>query len=445
MLRLLALALVALIGSTPMTDDLLRSLSQRVAALETEAIRSKRTRDAFDADRMLAPRSLAAPIGIRGMTGDRTPDLATPLLARLRDDASVASFAGRTDTFDGYANALADPTFDTYTTTTTTIGTGYTALGPEWEAKYVLNSGTVATTRTSNLAATRAQAGFAFLSSAIAGFNLIFNTNASDMTVYLRTVDAFSLITGLDVEPSWLVGSLRMWPTIVDNVTITAYLEIVDSTDTVLASGDVEDVAALADLVEQGLLAVAYEGPAINTQDRWRLRVDITKTAGATGQAVLVLGEPLLSGSNDGSSPAFTPAVGAWLPGAPGRQLITRSFVADNVGAGATTVLDVSASGFPGQVPEVWGGSIVGLSYRWTANITGGTHSLRVTKNGSTVWTPISGASSREGYDSQSPFLDTFVAGDTLNVEVVTGGGFLPAGTNDIVVVLYLLLDYDAT
>lgn len=454
MLRIIALALVAFLGVTPVTDDLLRALSERVSILEREAVRGRRLRDAHDADRLLGPRSLSAPIGVRGMSSGGIPDLATPLLSRLRDDAGLAGLtAGRTDTFAGYANILADPTFDTLGASPsgafTTIGTSYTAISPEWEAKYVLNSGTVATTRTMGRLAARGDAagyGYGVGSSGIGELVFLFGVNASDMTIYLRPTDTYQWESPL---PSWLVATIRAW--LLDtgggstpNVPATAYLEIVDASDTVVATGDSDDLMNLMDLNEFGALDAALEGPTVSTGYRPRLRIDLVKAAGATGQTYILLAEPLFAGSDDGSAPAYTPAVGSWLPGAPGRQLVSRSFVASNVAAGATVSLDVSAAGFPSQVPEVYDGSIVGITYRWTANITGGSHSLRVLKNGSVVWTAFSGASAREDAISQPPWVDTFEALDKITVEVVTGGGFLPAGTNDIVVELYLLLDFDA-
>ena len=463
MLALLLSALLAL-GGSPVTDDILDRLARleqqatalgaQQRALAAEVIRRRGPSDAMserDVAALLSPRGLTPPIGTRGAL-DRTPDLATPLLSRLRDDAALSAYAsGRVDTFAGYANLLDDPTFDTLAKSPlgsfTTIGTSYTAIGTGWEAKYVLNSGTVATTRQMGLIASRAQADYAYGSSAVGEIDLLFGVNASDMTIYLRQTQAYQ---ALGTIPSWLVAAMRVW--LFDygggstpNVPVTAYMEIVDAADAVLASGDPEDLMTLLDLAEQSRIETGYEGPAVATDYRLRLRVDVVKTAGSTGQTYIQVAEPLLAFSDDGSAPAYTPSVGSWLPGSPGRQLVTREFLASNVAAGATVALDVSAGGFASQVPEVWGGSIVGLAYRWTANITGGTHSLRALVNGSVSWTAFSSASAREDSISQPPFVDTFVAGDDITVEVVTGGGFLPAGTNDIVVVLYLLLDYDGT
>ena len=460
----LALALLLVVAPMKEFEDRLAALEAQgaalraqVGALSTEMVRGRRNmRDGMspsDVAALLSPRNIGQPIGSRSGT-DRTPDLATPLLARLRDDASLPGLSsGRVDTFDGYANVLSDPTFDTLAAkplgSFATIGTGYTAIGPYWEAKYVLNSGTVATTRSMGQFSPRGDAagyGYGVGSSAIGELIFVFGTDASDMTIYLRPTATYLWEQPL---PSWLVSSMRIWLLDIGgastpNVPATAYLEIVDSTDTVVASGDTEDLMNLMDLNEFGALDAAFETPTVSTGYRPRLRIDLVKTAGATGQTYILLAETLFAGSNDGSAPAYTPAVGSWLPGAPGRQLVKRTFVANNLVNSTTVTLDVSATGYANQVPEAWGGSIVGVAYRWTADITAGAHSVDIRKNGSTVWGAFSGASAREDAVTQPPWINRFNALDDLTIDVTTNVAFAPSGSNDIVVELYLLLDYDS-
>lgn len=464
MLRLF-LALLLAIGGSGMTDEILSRLSKletdnaalrgQVGALTMDSVRSGRNRrDAMstqDMNALLAPRNMAAPIGNRSGR-DTTPDLGSPLMARLRDDAGVDIAVGRIDPFAGYANLLVDPTFDTLGASPigagTTIGTGYTAISPEWQAKYVLNSGTVATTRGASRLATRTDAAFAYGSSAVLEMTFIFGVNASDMTIYLRPTTAYSA-SGSTV-PSWLTAGIRI--SLLDlgggstpNIPATAYLEIVDSADTVLASGDPDDLMNLLDLAEQARLEVGYEGPAVSTGYRFRLRIDLVKSAGATGQTYIDVSEPLLAFSDDGSAPAYTPAVGSWKPGSPGLQLASRMFLQNNVAAGATSTLDLGAVGFANRVGEVWDGSVVGMAYRWNAAVTNGSFTIRVQKNGATVWTAFSGATAQGDQISQPPDLDTFTIGDTLTVDVITTAGFLPTGTNDLIVELFVLLDFTAT
>ena len=445
MLRPLLLALVALLGSAPVTDDVLRSLSDRVASLERESVRSKRLRDAHDADRWLGPRSLSTPIGIRGSSAGGIPDLASPLMARLRDDAALAGLAaGRTDTFDGFANMLEDPAFEKLGAATT-IGTSYTALGPEWKAKYVLNSGTVATTRTMGMAAERGGTGTSFLSSAICGLSLIFGVNAADMTIYLRPTTAVSFAAGVRLAPSWLVAAMRAFTYSHDNLTATAYLEIVDASDTVLASGDSDDLVNLYDLNEHSRLDVGYEEPANNTSYRFRLRVDVTKEAGSAASLVALFAEPLVAGSADGSVPAHTPAIGGWVPGAPGLQLVTLPFVLPNIPAGATTDLQYADNAMGMPFPRVtmpWGGWIVGSSYRMDGVLTGGTLDLQVLVTGSAVWTPHALTTSSANNDTATQgFVDAFASGDSIAMQAVTSGGFTPT-TRDIICTLWLLVDF---
>lgn len=470
MLRPLSILLALLLGVLPVMDELdarLRALESETSALRMgqsrlidSLLRQGRARaDAADLaafEARLQPGTLDGVVRARGGGSDRTPALATPLLQRLMDDPGLAAAPGRMD-LAGYANILLDPTFDTLGASPvgayTTIGTSYTAISPRWEAKYVLNSGTVATTRSMGRFSGRGDTGgygYGVGSSGIAEMDFVFGVNASDMTIYLRPSDTSLWSAPL---PSWLVASMRAW--LLDlgggstpDVPATAYLEIVDGTDAVVASGDAQDLMNLLDLNEVGLVEAALEAPSLYdgtsaTRYRPRLRIDLVKAAGSAAQTYILLAEPLLAGSDDGSVPVYTPAIGTWWPGAPGRQLVLRTYAEPNIAAGATTTMSVTANGFPVRVPEVFPGSIVGVGYRWLNAITGGTHSIIVQKNSSNVWTAFSGASAQSDQISQPPFVDTFVTGDLLSVDIVTGGGFLPDGTNDLVVDLYLLLDYD--
>jgi hypothetical protein len=448
------LLLLLLLVVAPLMDEYEARLSrlegqvggqrELLRALQTDAVRQRKLADAAQNEALAArlePGGLTAQHGVRGGATDRIPALGSPLLARLREDSTLSGIAaGRTDPFDGYSNALADPTFDTLVSAT--IGLGYTAMGPEWEAKYVLNSGTVATTRTVDQWASRA-ASDAFLSSGTAEVALSFGVDASDMTVYLR--NSTILTVNSKVTPSWIVAAIRAWAYDLDNVTATIYLEIVDGSEGVLATGDTEDLVNLLDLAEQSLLEAGYEGPVAAATYRMRVRIDVTKTAGAGGDAFIHLAEPMVSGSDDGSPPAFTPAVGSWYPGAPGYQLVAIPLAETNIAAGATTVLDVGDTAVSNtSIRMPWGGSVVGVSWRFNAAITAGTYDIDVLVNGSPVFSD-NGNDAQAGSATQAPFVDRFVGDDTIGAQIVTGGGFTPDGTPDLVLFVWVLITYDGT
>lgn len=310
----------------------LDALSRRLDALEAgrlgdrmlldrllnDAVRRRRSTREPEPDLVgrLSPGTLTGGHGVRGGRPDTLPDLGSPLLARLRDDASMGAYtAGGTDAFGGFSNLLADPTFESVTTTPTTIGTAYTSLGDEWEAKYVLNSGTVATTRQLYEADPRQDLQAQGSSSTVVLY-LEFGLAASDMTIYLRPKDVTEVLSTANAIASWLVGSCRAWAGDTFTIaTFTCYLEIVDGSDTVLAQGDAADLIQLRAIHEQSRIAAAFETPVFSDDYRWRLRVDVTKTdTGATGYAIGLFGEPMIAQSEDGSPPMFTPAIGRWEP-----------------------------------------------------------------------------------------------------------------------------------
>lgn len=461
MLTLLLAALLTL-GGLPMTDDILDRLARleqqatalgaQQQALVNEMVRRRGPADAMterDVAALLSPRGLTPPIGTRG-AADRTPDLATPLLSRLRDDAALSAYAaGRTDTFDGYANLLRDPNLDRLYAGPTTLSTTLAAIGPNWDAKYILNSGTVATTRTIE-GYQRSRNLLSIGSSAVAVVTLSFGTSAADMDVVIESDSSSTvgLLGGVGIEPSWLVGSASVWLVSEDGLaTVEANVEIVPGTgsDTV---GEPEDLlTALSGPVARVTAEAAREGGSFTSEDpfTYRLRINVTKAAGATADMILVFSEPVLAYSEDGSVPAYTPALGSWHP----QQLMALPFTYVDLPAGATTTLNPSSGttlnlGSQPGYHMPWSGSIVGMSYRMTDTATAGTFNVRATVNGSNVWAPWGAISSpADDVASQYPGTDTFSTGDYIGAEIVTTAGYLPT-TRDFVVTVYVLLDYEA-
>ncbi len=327
MLRILALALVALIGVAPVTDPILRDLQQRLSTLEREAVRGKRLADAHDADRLLGPRSLAAPISVRGASPGGIPDLAAPLTARLRDDAMTGSFASGSIATP-YPNLLEDPLLENAGGISSNLTTSYTGTGA-WEAKYVLNSGTapvfpsaLGLSPTNNRGDYTALS-YGFQSSELAEVLVTFSGGAADLTIYLRPTSPWEVAA--EFVPSWLTASLRAVANqMIDIDSAVAYLEITDSTDALVAQSDPLDLAALADLTDAGDLETALEGPEASELYRWRLRVDIAATA-STGAIAVVFADPLLAYSDDGTPPPFSPAIGPMFTGAGGAAASTTS------------------------------------------------------------------------------------------------------------------------
>jgi len=78
-------------------------------------------------------------------------------------------------------------------------------------------------------------------------------------------------------------------------------------------------------------------------------------------------------------------------------------------------------------------GSIVGLSSRFSENVSAGTATIAITKNGAAgtlavVSTSVSNAGG--GQSTQAPGIDTYVAGDEIGVQITTTGAFAPTTTD---------------
>lgn len=323
---------LARIGALEAQNTGLRS---RVSELETSAVRANRQRSQADLTGLVSrldPGALTHLAAYRGGES-RLPALAQPLLARLKDDASMGGMVqGKTDSFSTFGNLLGDPGFATIPanappTLSTVYGTNISDALPQWPfwgASYVLNSGTApAIFRrfyrtydrwhtspgiwTDNVTA-----------SASNTLNLQWGAAAGDITVYLTALDYTYITSGSGRLPSWLTAGLDIVPTTftaASNVTAaTAYVEIVDGTGaTVYAQSDPEDLLSLVTLDLRTHIETALPTPAVSTAYYWRVRIDVSWGASA-GQLNMNLTQPSLAWSEDGSAPPFQPAVGAWVP-----------------------------------------------------------------------------------------------------------------------------------
>ena len=307
------------------------AMRAQLGALTQEVIRGGRSkRDGLsgaDAAHLLSPRSLSRPIGLRPATAEAAPDLGSPLLSRLRDDAALGSLAAGSPDY-GYPNLLNDPLFATMEYLGSSLTTSYVARGTEWEAKYVLNSGTAPATRDLEPGVSRGSSGsaYGFEHSSLASLDLSF-ASAGSITVYLRPIADH--LPFAEFLPSWITASgWFVVQTSGTNLTATAKVQIIDDIDTVLAESDEVDLVTLGDIAEATPAYAAYEGPV--ALDPYRVRFVITVEATAAAGTIIGIGNPLLAYSDDGSPPPFTPAVGFfYTPG--GATADTTSVVATRV------------------------------------------------------------------------------------------------------------------
>lgn len=131
------------------------------------------------------------------------------------------------------------------------------------------------------------------------------------------------------------------------------------------------------------------------------------------------------------------------------RQLVPIHFVAVNVPASATTIMELSdnaAGAGNGRTEIPWAGSIVGVSYRTSTSLSAGQLSIRPTVASTEVWTAFDLTSSSAAADSatQGVGTDDFSAGQNVGINLVANGSFAPT-TLDVTCVLWIAVKYDGT
>lgn len=128
-------------------------------------------------------------------------------------------------------------------------------------------------------------------------------------------------------------------------------------------------------------------------------------------------------------------------------QLMALGFIMLNIPAGAATEMNYSDNALGvARVPVPWSGHIVGISYRMSTAVTGGTLGIRSTINGTNDWTAhsLSSGSPTSDQASTAPGNHPFAAGDDLGIELNASAGYTPT-TADIHAVLWLAIEYDGT
>ncbi len=303
-----------------------RLLAQAVRDINAQLAASKREQD----EERIDPGSLSQFTGpYRANRQGQVPDLATPLIDRLRDDASILTFEGRSVPFEGTGNLLLDPALETnYTTLVSLSPSGsYTALGEHWSVRWESTSGLDAdevdvfpspTARITSDGTLPSNS-----SSANVNVTIRWGAPASGgvVTFYLhsRTASAYTPVGYPQSE--FMVASVRLavQPNVsgVDASEALAWMEVTDDTDTVLATGDTIDLNQVAaestfPIIHAGLTAPDLTGA---TTFLWRLAVQVTTVADA-GQVTLnlIINEPSLSLADEDAPQSFQPAVGAWTP-----------------------------------------------------------------------------------------------------------------------------------
>lgn len=129
-------------------------------------------------------------------------------------------------------------------------------------------------------------------------------------------------------------------------------------------------------------------------------------------------------------------------------QLVAVQFVLLNVPANTTTPMQLGDNALgmgsaQARFPAFYDGYIVGMGYRFSTALTGGTCSLRATVAGSEVWTAHSLISGNtNGIARQAIGADAVGGGSGIGVNVVTNAAFTPT-TVDLAVTLYLIYTWD--
>lgn len=115
----------------------------------------------------------------------------------------------------------------------------------------------------------------------------------------------------------------------------------------------------------------------------------------------------------------------------PESQAVNEVFYQDNVAASQTAVaLGVRNRVTFSDVMMVRAGSIIGLNVRLSEAVTAGTLTCTVAVNGTAGTLNVALTAGTNGQAVQLPGTDTFIAGDTVSIEITTTGTFTPTTTD---------------
>lgn len=222
--------------------------------------------------------------------------------------------------FYGKSNLLKDPMIQQASTISPIpITTPAPNAWDQWQAHYLLNSGTAPTTRNWIPHTADVDTGGQALNSNMGSIGLTaFPAGAGSIDVFIRSLGE-AVPNPMAYHQPYLVGAWRMArpPTgtnsVVNITSITAWAEIVDDAGTVLATSTPFDYLAFYNANNEGStsqIVAAYLSPTSATI-HLRLRVRVVGTN--TGASVqIAFGEPILAESAVETPPPFSPIVAAW-------------------------------------------------------------------------------------------------------------------------------------
>lgn len=306
----------------------LADLKRRFAELEHEsranfgqmavAIRRSR-RQVLENELSHSVRKLAPPVSLLDWTprqGEAAdPAIGASLIDRLRKGESVSDTLGNTAPTIGQANLLRNAILEG---NTGVILTSTAALAqPDWEAYYVLNSGTLPADIQLDDLYDRGDANNNPFNSVVMELSTGLQAAAYDLDVYIRPETTFSP-SSIPSLP-YLVASCRVLTfgnaVPAEFTTARVRLEIFDGTN-VIASSEWVNFSELTELSMSGVrqLVAATTGTWTSGAYRWRLRVNLVKTAAGNSSMVLYYGEPQLHFAYSPDPLPFSPAIGGWVP-----------------------------------------------------------------------------------------------------------------------------------
>lgn len=299
---------------------------ERIARLESQVrlvssyLRSsgarEAQREAATLEARLAP-ALLGPSDTLRDAGGRTPDLGAPLMERLRADAALSHVAaGSGLSAVSAVNLLADPTFDFLVDKTLT--TSWAPVGPLWEGRYTLDSGSAPT-----IARVVAGRGRDFWGSAQPRLEAYWPSPAFDgkITVQLRSRHPSGAPSGTQIAWPYIVAAMRCYGYVADYdeaYIFRAKVSIIDGdTQAVLISSDPSDLGLLGLSGLEAHPFIELEDWATATDYVPSLQLDLEIESDASPAANLFrvsLGEPSLTYTEEPTPATYQPQVGLWNP-----------------------------------------------------------------------------------------------------------------------------------
>jgi hypothetical protein len=155
-----------------------------------------------------------------------------------------------------------------------------------------------------------------------------------------------------------------------------------------------------------------------------------TNVVDAPAGSLIIFGAYWYRKLTSGSNSDVVPVAASELPGW-GRLDLAAGLMADPLELWGNPT-------FAGTARNRWvakrAGSITGLSLRLSAAVTAGTVDIEAYKNNAvTGFTAQLSTGEQSDFAIQAQGVDTFVAGDTLDIRVTTSAGFTPTGTEELV------------